>query len=138
MADLKTRPTKRSVTDFVKSIADDERRRDCRNVMRIMKSVTKARPKMWGPSIIGYGTYHFKYASGREADWFITGFSPRKQALTIYVMSGFSKYKTLLKKLGKHRTGQSCLYIMRLSDVDLDVLTLLIRGSMKHLMGAAT
>ena len=98
-----------------------------------MKRATKANPKMWGPEIVGFGSYHYKYASGRDADWFLTGFAPRKQNLTLYIMSGFKKYNALLKKLGKHKTGKSCLYIKRLDDIDMDVLTQLIEDSVAHL-----
>lgn len=132
MAELKTRPTNKSVKDFIDGIADDTRRRDCRTIMRIMKKVTKARPKMWGSNIVGYGRYHFKYASGREGEWFAAGFSPRVQSLTLYIMSGFRQYASLMKKLGKHTTGKSCLYIKRLDDIDLDVLEELIERSVRH------
>ncbi len=133
MAKLKTTPSAKSVQAFLNTIADDERRQDCLTVMKIMKQATKAEPKMWGDSIVGFGSYHYKYASGREGDWFLTGFSPRKQALTLYIMSGFSRYDALLRKLGKYKTGKSCLYIKRLADVDLSVLKELIQGSVKHL-----
>lgn len=132
MAKLKTTPTDRSVQAFLNAIADDERRQDCLTVLKIMKQATKAEPKMWGDSIIGFGSYHFKYASGREGDWFLTGFSPRKQALTVYIMAGFSRYDEPLKKLGKYKTGKSCLYIKRLADVDVAVLRELIGQSVAH------
>ena len=132
MAELKTQPTNKSVKDFIDGIADDTRRRDCRTIMRIMKKVTKARPKMWGSNIVGYGKYHFKYASGREGEWFAAGFSPRVQSLTLYIMSGFRQYASLMKKLGKHTTGKSCLYIKRLDDIDLDVLEELVERSVRH------
>lgn len=132
MAELKTQPTNKSVKDFIDGIADDTRRRDCRTIMRIMKKVTKARPKMWGSNIVGYGRYHFKYASGREGEWFAAGFSPRVQSLTLYIMSGFRQYASLMKKLGKHTTGKSCLYIKRLDDIDLDVLEELVERSVRH------
>ncbi len=104
--------------------------------MEIMKKVTKVEPKMWGTSIVGFGTYHYKYASGREGDWFLTGFSPRKQNLTLYTMSGFDEYDSLLKKLGKHATGKSCLYIKKLEDVDMKVLKELVTKSVKHMQKA--
>ncbi len=132
MAELKTKPTTRNVKDFIDAIEDEQLRKDCRNVSRIMKRVTKVNPKMWGPGIVGFGSYHYKYASGRGADWFLAGFAPRKQNLTLYVMSGFEKYNALLKKLGKHKIGKSCLYIKRLDDVDVDVLTQLIEDSVAH------
>ena len=132
MAELKTKPTKRSVKDFVDAIKDEQRKKDCRTVSRIMKRITKANPKMWGPGIVGFGGYHYKYASGREGDWFLVGFAPRKQNLTLYIMSGFKKYSALLKKLGKHKIGGSCLYVKRLDDVDMDVLTELIEDSVAY------
>ena len=128
-AALKTRPTGTSVAAFINAIDDEGRRRDCRTVMKMMRAATGASPKMWGPSIVGYGRYHYTYASGREGDWFETGFSPRKQNLTLYIMAGFANYGRLMKALGPHSTGVSCLYVKRLADVDLDVLDALIRQS---------
>ncbi len=133
MAELKTKPTKQSVKDFVDAIKDEQQRKDCRTVSRIMKRITKANPKMWGPGIVGFGSHHYKYASGREGDWFVVGFAPRKQNLTLYISSGFKKYSALLKKLGKHKIGGSCLYVKRLDDVDMDVLTELIEDSVAYL-----
>ncbi len=129
MTEPKTRKTKASVEAYVRGIEDPERRRDVRAVMKMMESVTGEKPHMWGPSIVGYGSYHYEYASGREGDWFVTGFSSRKQALTLYLMTGFEGRKNLLAKLGKHKTGKSCLYIKRLSDIDTDVLRALIQDS---------
>jgi len=131
MAELKTKVNKASVSEFLNSIEDDAVRKDCKEIAEIMKEVTKEKPKMWGTSIVGYGSYHYKYASGREGDWFVTGFSPRKQTITLYIMSGFDRYNELLKKLGKHATGKSCLYIKRLADVDKKVLKELIKESVK-------
>ena len=104
--------------------------------MKIMKEVTGKRPKMWGDSIVGYDSYRYKYASGREGDWPVTGVSPRKQALTLYIMSGFKKYPALMKKLGKHTTGSSCLYIKKLEDIDTKVLKQLIQESVKYMKAA--
>ncbi len=132
MAELKTKPTKQSVKDFVDAIKGEQRKKDCRTVSRIMKRITKANPKMWGPGIVGFGSYHYKYASGHEGDWFLTGFAPQKQKLTLYIMSGFKRYSVLLKKLGKHKIGGSCLYVKRLDDVDMDVLTELIEDSVAY------
>lgn len=132
MAGLKTTPTKKSVTAFIDDLGDPKRRRECRTIMKIMRDVTGARAKMWGPSIVGYGSYHYRYASGREGDWFLTGFSPRKRDLTVYIMAGFGRYGALMKKLGKHKTGSSCLYIKTLEDVDLDVLRTLVTESVAH------
>ena len=98
-----------------------------------MKRAVGAEPKMWGPSIVGFGHYHYKYASGRENDWFLAGFSPRKQDLTLYIMAGFDRYDALMTKLGKHKTGKSCLYLKRLADVDVAVLEELISASVKHM-----
>ncbi len=132
MAELKTKPTQRSVEAFLKSIEDPKRRKDCRTLLGLMKRITRAKPKMWGTSIVGFGSYHYKYASGREGDWFVAGFSPRKQSLTLYIMAGFSRYEALLKKLAKHKTGSSCLYVKSLDDVDPDVLEELIERSVAH------
>ena len=133
MTAVKTARTTASVNRFLKTITDERRRADCLAVLRIMKRVTRTDPAMWGTSIVGFGSYHYRYASGREGDWPITGFSPRKQALTVYVMTGFKRYPQLMKKLGKHSTGSSCLYIKHLEDVDLVVLEDLIRESVHHL-----
>ncbi len=133
MAELKTKPNNASVADFLKGIEDDQKRADCRAVLKIMKKVTGKKAKMWGDSIVGFGSYSYKYASGREGDWFVCGFAPRKRDLTLYIMSGFSRYGALMKKLGKHKTGSSCLYIKRLSDVDEEVLTRLIAESVQFL-----
>ena len=133
MAELKTKPNKVSVEKFLKSIKDEKKREDSFKVLELMKKITKEEPVMWGPSIVGFGKYHYKYASGREGDWFLTGFSPRKQNLTIYIMSGFKRYKELMKKLGKHKTGSSCLYINKLEDIDMKVLKELITESVKYM-----
>jgi len=133
MADLKTRQTDASVEAFLGTIADDTRREECLTVAKIMEKATGAKPRMWGASIIGFGSYHYKYESGREGDWFLTGFSPRKQDLTLYIMNGVERYPALMRKLGKHKTGKSCLYIRRLSDIDLQVLEELIGQSVRGL-----
>jgi len=133
MAKLKTQRTAASVPAFLKSIADDDRRKDCQTLVRVMKRAVGAEPKMWGPSIVGFGHYHYKYASGRENDWFLAGFSPRKQDLTLYIMAGFDRYDALMTKLGKHKTGKSCLYVKRLADIDVAVLEELISASVKHM-----
>lgn len=133
MAENKTKPTKKSVTAFMKDIQDEQMRRDARKVAAMMREATGARAKMWGASIVGFGEYHYKYASGREGDFMITGFSPRKQALTLYVIPGFRHFEALMGKLGKYKTGKSCLYIRRLSDVDEQVLKRLITASVKYM-----
>ena len=133
MAELKTKKTEASVDDFIAAIEDDQRRKDCKAVMAIMKRVTKSSPKMWGTNIVGYGSYHYRYASGQEGDWPLTGFSPRKQNLTLYIMAGFDDYPELMAKLGKYKTGKSCLYLKRLSDVDTAVLEKLVAASVKDM-----
>ena len=133
MAQNKTQPTKLKVSDFIAGIEDAQKRSDCRELMKIMRAVTGRRATMWGPSIVGYGKCHYRYQSGREGDFFLTGFPPRKQALTIYVISGFKAHAALMKKLGKHKTGKSCLYVKRLDDIDREVLTQLIQASVDHL-----
>ena len=129
MAELKTKVNDASVNKFLKSFPED-RREDCYTILEIMKKATKAEPKMWGTSIVGFGDYHYKYASGRENDWFITGFSPRVQNLTLYTLGGFDS--ELLKKLGKYKTGKGCLYIKKLDDVDIKVLNDLITKSVNR------
>ncbi len=131
MAELKTKQNSASVNDFISSIEDEKRRKDCRTVLAMMQEITGDKPKMWGESIIGFGSYHYRYESGREGDWFLTGFSPRKEALTLYIMSGLKGAQALLKKLGKYKTGKSCLYINKLEDIDLATLRELIARSVK-------
>ena len=133
MAELKTKATNASVSKFLEAIGDDERREDCLAVAKIMKKATGEDPKMWGPSIVGFGSMRYKYASGRELDWFLTGFSPRKTDLTLYIMPGFERYKDLMPSLGKHKTGKSCLYLKKLSDVDQRVLRTIVEESVKYM-----
>jgi hypothetical protein len=133
MAETKTKPTTENVKDFLNKISDEERRADCFQVAKIMEEVTGEKPKMWGPSIVGFGSYHYKYDSGREGDWLITGFSPRKKDLTLYMLMGFEKHPELMEKLGKHSRAKSCLYIKRLSDVHIPTLKKLIKASLKDL-----
>lgn len=133
MAELKTQPIDKSVNDFLNSVESEKKRQDSFKIMALMQEVTGEQPKMWGESIVGFGSYHYKYASGREGNWFLTGFSPRKQALTLYIMSGFDEYDDLLGKLGKFKTGKACLYIKKIEDVDIDILKELIRKSAKHM-----
>ena len=132
MAELKTKATSASVDAFLKRIPDQTRRRDCFTLLRLMQQVTKAKPKMWGAHIVGFGTYHYVYASGHEGDCCLTGFAPRKLDLTLYITSGFGPHQALMAKLGKHKTGKACLYIKRLEDVNLAVLRRLIAASVKH------
>jgi hypothetical protein len=133
VAELKTRPTKVSVDTFLTRIQDEARREDCRTLVRLMKRATGERPTMWGPSMVGFGNYHYRYASGHEGDCFLAGFAPRKRELTLYIMSGFDRYKALLARLGKHKTGKACLFVRRLADIDLAVLEELVSASVKHL-----
>ena len=133
MAELKTKVSKASVNNFLNSVKDEQKRKDSFKILEMMKKITKEDPKMWGPSIVGFGSYHYKYASGHEGDMCIAGFSPRKEALTIYILPGFEKYDSLMKKLGKYKTGKSCLYIKKLADVDIKVLTELIIQSVKYM-----
>ncbi|MCM3904728.1 MAG: DUF1801 domain-containing protein [Pyrinomonadaceae bacterium] len=131
MAELKTKPTKESVSGFLKKISDKSRREDCLKVLEIMKDATGEEPEMWGSSIVGFGRYRYKYASGTKGEWMITGFSPRKNDLTLYIMRGFDGVSDLMARLGKHKTGKSCLYIKKLADVDLGVLTKIVEKSVK-------
>jgi len=133
VAENKTQATGASVAAFINSIDDKQQRADARKVAAMMRKATGKSAKMWGPSIVGYGAYHYKYASGREGDFLMTGFSPRKQALTVYVIPGFTPFEALMNKLGKYKTGKSCLYIKRLSDVDEKILEQLINRSVKHM-----
>lgn len=133
MAENKTQPTRRSVTALINGIDDLQKRADAKKIAAMMRKATGARAAMWGPSIVGYGRYHYRYESGREGDFMLTGFSPRKQALTVYIIPGFKPFESLMKKLGVYKTGKSCLYIKRLSDVDEGVLEHLIVESVKHM-----
>jgi len=133
MAELKTKPNNASVEGFLTSVENEKRRKDAFDVLELFKEVTGEQPKMWGDSIIGFGSYRLKYASGREMDWMLTGFSPRKQNLALYIMTGFSHYDELLQKLGKHKTGKSCLYIKKIEDIDKEVLAEMIRSSVEFL-----
>ncbi len=134
MAELKTKPNDEDVQAFLNSVENEKKRQDSFAILELMRDVTGEEPQMWGSSIIGYGSYHYKYASGREADWMLVGFAPRKQALTLYIMSGFDEYDALMSNLGKYKTGKSCLYIKKLEDVDLDTLRELISQSVKHMI----
>lgn len=131
MAELKTKETDASVESFLNAVADDKRRQDCFTVLAIMQTASGAPPKMWGTSIIGFGNTHYKYASGREGDWFLTGFSPRKQDLTVYIGGGLDRYADILQRLGKHKTGKGCLYIKKLDDIDLAALEQLVAQSVQ-------
>ena len=129
--ELKTKVNDASVEGFLFSVTDEQKRQDCFEILRLMEQVTNEQPKMWGSSIVGFGSYHYKGASGREGDWLLTGFSPRKENLTLYIMGGFDLHQDLLKKLGKHRTSVGCLYVKKLGDVDKEVLKELVAESVK-------
>ncbi len=131
MEEAKTQPTKESVSGFLKKVSDKDRREDCLKVLEIMKDVTGEEPKMWGSSIVGFGRYHYKYESGREGESMITGFSPRKGDLTLYIMGGFEPVSDLMARLGKHKIGKSCLYLKKLADVDAGVLRKIVEKSVK-------
>ncbi|MBI5652526.1 MAG: DUF1801 domain-containing protein [Chloroflexi bacterium] len=133
MAELKTKPTDASVETFLNTITDAQKRRDAFTLLKMMQRVTRMKPRMWGANIVGFGSYHYKYASGRAGDWFLVGFAPRQQNLTLYIMPGFERYAGLMQKLGKHTTGKSCLYIKQLDDVDLAVLAELIAQSIQQM-----
>ena len=132
MSENKTKKTNESIEKYINSIKDENVKKDCYTIIKLMQSITQKEPKMWGSSIIGFGDYHYKYASGREGDFFLTGFSPRKQNLALYLMGGLENQKDLLKKLGKHKTGKSCLYIKSLNDIDKEVLKEMIVQSVKE------
>ena len=129
----KTVETKHSVDEFLNTITDEQRKKDSFEILELMKSVTSENPKMWGTSIVGFGKYHYKYESGREGDFVKVGFSPRKTSLTPYIIPGFDRYEELMTKLGKYKTGKSCLYVQRLADVDLSILKQLILESYEYM-----
>lgn len=131
MADAKTRPTDADVGTFLEAVADERRREDAQAVCRLMQQVTGEEPVLWGTSIVGFGRVRLRYTSGRELDWPATGFSPRKAATTVYLMNGFEEHTELLAQLGPHSVGKSCLYLKRLSDVDLNVLAALVTESVR-------
>jgi len=130
MAELKTQKNNSSVNDFIKKIDDEAKKQDCLQLLKIFKECTGEEPAMWGGSIVGYGSYHYKSdRSSQEGDWPLTGFSPRKQSITIYIMPGFDKYQKELAKFGKYKNSVSCLYVKRLSDIDVDILKTIITDS---------
>ena len=129
----KTVQNEASVEAFIAAVPNETKRNDATELLSMMKEITGKPAVMWGSSIIGFGKYHYKYASGREGDWAVTGFSPRKQALTVYIMPGFSKFESMLSKLGKHKLGKSCLYINKLADIDREVLREMIYESVQYM-----
>lgn len=130
MAEIKTKQNDASVEKFLNGVADEQRRKDCFCMLEIMKAATKSEPAMWGTSIVGFGRHNYKYESGTKGEWFLMGFAPRKQDLTLYLMSGAYRYPELLKNLGKHKTGKACLYIKKLDDVHLPTLKQLLKQSL--------
>ncbi len=133
MAEIKTKQTDENVTKFLNTVADETKRKDCFEIIEMMRQITNLPPKMWGPSIIGFGSYHYKYESGHEGDMCIIGFSPRKQNITLYVKATAEGTNALLEKLGKHKTGKGCLYVNKLSDVNADVLKKIIKAGFDHM-----
>ena len=133
MSELKTRQHDGDVDAYLDSVENPGRRKDAGRLLTLMREVTGERPKMWGSSIVGFGSYHYTYASGREGDWPVVGFAPRKQNLVLYIMPGFARYESLLARLGKHRTGKSCLYVNKLDDIDPEVLEELVRESVDEM-----
>lgn len=133
MAEQKTKPTTQNATTFLNQIEDEQQRKDCFKLAEIMEEIVGEKPVMWGAALVGFGTYHYKYASGHEGEAPLTGFAPRKQNISLYLMPGFTTASELLEKLGKHKAGAGCLYVKRLSDIDEKVLKQLIKKSVQHL-----
>ena len=133
MTELKTKVNDAPVSDFINTVPEEQIRQDCWKIAELMQSATQSEAKMWGASIIGFGQYHYVYASGREADWMLIGFSPRKQNISLYIMGGFEQYAEILAKLGKFKQAKGCLYIKRLSDINLPILEELIRASVEYM-----
>jgi hypothetical protein len=129
----KTKVTTVPVNDFLDKVTDERKKTESYTLLEMMKRLSGEEPKMWGPNLVGFGNYHYKYDSGREGDFFRVGFSPRKQALTVYIMPGFERFTELMDQLGKYKTGKSCLYIKKLEDVDEEVLRTLITESLKYM-----
>ena len=138
MAELKTQKNDASVEDYLNSVEDERKRSDSFRILELMRKVTGEEPSMWGSSIVGFGGYRYEYASGREGEWFLVGFAPRKRNLTLYIMAGFDEYDALLARLGKYKTGKSCLYINKLDDVDLETLRELIARSVAQIRATHT
>lgn len=134
MVELKTQLTGQPVNDFLEEIDSPRRKEDCYTVKALMEKITGSPAEMWGDSIVGFGRYRYHYASGRQAEWMLTAFSPRKQSLTLYIMSGFDQYDDLLQRLGKFKTGKACLYVNSLDAVDMTVLEELITQSVRHMI----
>lgn len=133
MAELKTHPNDQSVEDFIDQVEPEWKRDDARELLKLIAEISGEKPVMWGDSIVGFGNYHYKYKSGREGDWFLAGFSPRKTSTTIYMMGGFEGQEDDLKKLGKHKASVGCLYIKKLSDIDIEILKKMTKRSIETL-----
>src|SRR5690554_2410098 len=129
MAELKTKKNDSDIIEFLNKIDNEEKKTDCFKLLELFEQLTNETPKMWGTSIVGFGSYHYKSDSGREGEWFLTGFSPRKQNLTIYIIAGFGEYDDIMQNLGKYKTGSSCLYVKKLADIDLEKLKTLVEKS---------
>jgi len=138
VAELKTKENDASVEAFLARVVDEARRDDCLAVVEMMREVTGLEPRMWGPSIVGFGSYHYTYASGHEGDCCLVGFSPRKKDLTLYILPGFDRYADLMGRLGKYKTGKSCLYLRRLADVDTSVLRELVTAGFAYMRQTKT
>ncbi len=138
MAKLKTSKNDGDVYDFLNAVENEKKREDCFKILELMQEITGEPPKMWGNSIVGFGDYHFRYDSGREGEWFLSAFSPRKENLTLYIMAGFRRYDELMAKLGKYKTGRSCLYIKKIEDIDWAVLRELVEQSVAHVRNSDT
>lgn len=133
MAELKTKPTSQKPIDYINSVQDPQKKADSLKLLNLITEWTNLQPEMWGASIVGYGSIHYKYESGREGDWMAVGFSPRKLNLTVYIMSGFEGFEDLLEKLGPHKLGKSCLYLKGLENIDLGILKKIIQKSVKSI-----
>jgi len=133
ISDLKPKQNEKSVDDFINKIEDPKKQEASKRILEILKDISRKKAEMWGDSIIGFGKYHYKYATGREGDWMRIGFSPRKQYLTLYIIDGFDKHTKLLEKLGKYKTGKSCLYIKKLQDIDINILKELLEKSLQNM-----
>ena len=133
MATNKTTETESSVDAFIKAVADETKRKDCFELITLLKQQTALEPKMWGPSIVGFGSYHYKYESGREGDSPLVAFSPRASSIALYLSGHFDNREQLLGKLGKHKTDKGCIHIKKLADIDLTILTEMIRNHIKHI-----
>lgn len=133
MAKNKTIPNKNDVAIFLNNIIDEQKRKDAFELLNIMKEITNEEPKMWGSSIVGFGEYHYRYESGREGDMFLSGFSPRKQNITIYIVSGLERYDAILQRIGRHKIGKSCFYVKKLNDIDNKLLAEMIIDSVSRI-----